>query len=196
MSVIFLLSGQNSTNKLIDNRLIYIPQINWPAISVGLLKMNLLPFFAFITLTAASSFPLERSLNPQPKAASENYRLPSHAYPVHYDLTLEPNFSDFSFAGEASIELEITEEASNLTLHAYNLTVSVENVIFGDVEVESVDYNENYQFLIIHLGKNVSQGSYVLNITYEGYLNTNNRGFYRGNYQNSDGETRYVQQTL
>lgn len=154
--------------------------------------MNLLPFLAFITLTAATSFPLERSINAQPRATSDNYRLPTNVYPVHYDLTLEPNFSNFSFAGEASIELQVTDETNNITLHAYNLTVSVEGVNFGDIEIESVDYVEEYQFLIINLGQNVTQGSYMLNIIYEGYLNSNNRGFYRGNYQDSDGDTRYV----
>lgn len=191
MSVIFFLSGHNSTNKKSTINL-YKSPVNWFTISVTLLKMNLLPFLAFITSTAATSFPLERSLNPQPRATSDNYRLPTHVYPVHYDLTLEPNFSNFSFAGEASIELQVTEETNNITLHAYNLTVSVEGVSFGDVEIENVDYVEDYQFLIISLGRNVSQGSYVLNIIYEGYLNSNNRGFYRGNYQDSDGGTRYV----
>lgn len=157
-------------------------------------KMNPLPFFGFLTLVSASSFPLERSLNPQPRASSAEYRLPGHAYPVHYELTLEPNFNDFSFAGQTSIELVITAEANNITLHAYNLTVSAEAVTFGnsstEVAVDSVDYDETYQFLIITFNRSVEVGSYVLNISYEGYLNSNNRGFYKGNYEDSEGETR------
>lgn len=154
--------------------------------------MKPLPFFVFITLVSATSFPLEKSLNPQPRASSDNYRLPSHVYPIHYELTLEPNFTNFTFTGEVSIELEIAEETSNITLHVYNLTVNFEDVSFGDIEIESVNYNEDYQFLIINFVNNVSEGSYILKINYEGYLNSNNRGFYRGNYQDSDGETRYV----
>lgn len=156
--------------------------------------MNSLPFLACLSLVSASSFPLERALNPQPRASSADYRLPTHAYPIHYDVTLEPNFTNFSFAGEVSIEIQITEEANNVTLHAYNLTVVAEDVSFGngsDVAVEGVSYDEDFQFLVIGLRENVSVGSYVLRIVYEGYLNSNNRGFYRGNYEDSENETRY-----
>lgn len=157
-------------------------------------KMSPLPFLTFITVISASSFPLQRSLNPQPRASSADYRLPGHTYPVHYGLTLQPNLSNFSFVGEASIELEITEETSSITLHAYNLTVDVAKVSFSNesvgVAVTRIDYDEDYQFLIFQFGTNVSIGSYVLYIPYEGYLNSNNRGFYRGNYEDSEGNIR------
>lgn len=149
----------------------------------------LLPLLAVYT-TITLAFPLEKALNLQPKAASANYRLPTHINPLHYDLTLEPDFSDFTFTGEATIEVEITEETDNITLHAYNLTVGVDGVTFGNVGVANVSYDDFYQFLVITFEESVPEGSYVLKISYDGYLNSNNRGFYRGNYQDQNGETR------
>lgn len=155
---------------------------------------HLLPFIAF-TLVSANFFPLDKSLNPQPKVSSADYRLPTHARPVHYELTLEPNFTDFTFSGLAVIEVEITKEANNITLHVYNLTVAVEDVDFSndtsEFVVESVENVEDYQFLVIRFGSEVPLGFYTLTISYQGYLNSNNRGFYRGNYETSNGETRY-----
>lgn len=157
--------------------------------------MNLLPLFSLFTLTSATSFPLERSLNPPSKASSSEYRLPLVAYPVHYDLTVEPNFTNFSFKGETSINLKIVEETDNITLHANNLTITTEGVRFGNAEgnIKVIDlvYTSRTQFLTIVLEREVTKGYYVLNISYEGYLDNNNKGFYRASYEDSAGETRY-----
>lgn len=160
--------------------------------------MNPLPFFAFITIVSASLFPLERSLNPQPRASSADYRLPVHANPVHYEVTLEPYFNNFSFVGEVLIELEITDSANNITLHSYNLTVDDKVSLSNGsatIEATGIDYDEDYQFLTIQFDSNVTVGYYFLNISYEGYLNSDNKGFYVGSYEDSEGETRYIPYT-
>lgn len=39
------------------------------------------------------------------------YRLPSTVYPVHYNITIHPYFSNFTFNGEESIDLVILKDA-------------------------------------------------------------------------------------
>lgn len=156
--------------------------------------MKLLYFSAIVTVVSAVSYPLEVCSNPEAKSSSAEYRLPVHAYPVHYDVALEANLTDFSFTGNVSIEIEITEEASNITLHAYKLTVTVEGINLSnataEVVVERLHYNKKYQFLTIFFENKIAVGSYILKISYKGTLGEYKMGFYRGKYQNSVGETK------
>lgn len=55
--------------------------------------------------------------------APENFRLPSKIKPIHYDLTLEPHFEKAAYSGEIIIQLEVLEEAREVTLHSENLDI-------------------------------------------------------------------------
>lgn len=154
--------------------------------------------FASVLLFSASTFvcadfPLPSALNIIPRADGGDYRLPTHAAPVYYEITVEPFFSNFTFDGVSYIEIEVTEEADNITLHANELTISEEATLYnssGDsIEVVAIYNDTTLQFVIFQFERNISAGTYFLNIPYSGILNSNNRGFYRGNYQNESGET-------
>lgn len=47
-------------------------------------------------------------------------RLPLNARPVHYDVTIKPNFDDFTFEGVESIDMEV-----NYFRFQYLLTVTI-----------------------------------------------------------------------
>lgn len=55
--------------------------------------------------------------------APENFRLPSKINPIHYDLTLEPHFEKAAYSGNVIIQLEVLEEAGEVTLHSENLII-------------------------------------------------------------------------
>lgn len=158
----------------------------------SIMQRNLWVVLSCLLATCSAEFPLPESSYVQSRADGSDYRLPTHVVPVHYELTLEPLFDSFTFNGVASIEVEVTEEANNITLHANQLTITTVTVrnSSSEIEVASVSNDTSTQFLIVELASNASTGVYYLDITYVGELNSNNRGFYRGNYQNESGDTR------
>lgn len=141
-----------------------------------------------------AKFPVPRSTIAQSRATSEDYRLPTHVTPVHYNVALEPFFDNFTFNGYVQIEVEVTEEASNITLHANTLTINESDVSLvqfpsTNVPITNVTFESEKHFLIIYA--NVSSGAYYINIVFTGILNDNNNGFYRASYTDKDGNTRY-----
>lgn len=146
-----------------------------------------------LAASCSADFPLPESSYVGSRADGSEYRLPTHAAPVHYELTLEPLFDSFTFEGVATIELEVTEEANNITLHANQLTitnVTLQNASLSEIQVSGFSNETERQFLIVELATNITAGTYYLNIVYTGELNSNNRGFYRGSYENENGTTR------
>lgn len=156
------------------------------------MESNLWVVLSFLLAACSADFPLPESTYVQTRADGGDYRLPTHAAPVHYELTLEPLFDSFTFNGIASIEVEVSEAANNITLHANELTIT--NVTArnstNEIEVSGVSNDTTLQFLIVQFASNITAGVYYLEITYVGELNSNNRGFYRGNYEDESGEER------
>ena len=78
---------------------------------------------------------------------SENpFRLPRSAIPVHYDLRLEPDLGTFTFDGEVSIRIGITETLDQIVLNAAEIdiktmTLSGED---GETAVTGVTYDDEY----------------------------------------------------
>lgn len=161
-------------------------------VKTRIMECNLWIVLSFLVATCFADFPLPESTYVQSRADGGDYRLPTHVAPVHYELTLEPLFDSFTFNGVASIQVEVTEEANNITLHANQLTITNVTVrnSSSEFQVAAVSNDTDKQFLIIQFSSNIAVGDYYLDITYVGELNSNNRGFYRGNYQNEIGETR------
>ncbi len=78
---------------------------------------------------------------------SENpFRLPRSAIPVHYDLRLEPDLGTFTFDGEVSIRIGVTETLDQIVLNAAEIdiktvTLSGED---GETAVTGVTYDDEY----------------------------------------------------
>lgn len=142
-----------------------------------------------VSSVLTSDFPLDVELNILPRD-DVDYRLPAHVYPVHYDLTLQPFFDIFNYTGDEIIEIVVTEAASNITFHAY--TITIESIVVTNESGSALDSNftldETRHFVIVQFESDISVGTYYLNINFIGILNLNNRGFYRGNYENENGE--------
>jgi aminopeptidase 2 len=43
--------------------------------------------------------------------------LPANVIPRHYDLTLEPDFKTFKFKGTVTIDLDVAEDTTSVTLN-------------------------------------------------------------------------------
>ncbi|XP_061390812.1 thyrotropin-releasing hormone-degrading ectoenzyme-like [Musca vetustissima] len=147
---------------------------------------------------------------PTSESSYSHYRLPSAVKPDHYHLkliTYLEESNNFTFSGKVSIEFEVLEETSNITLHVRNLTVDKEQIalhnIPGDVDVnnfnfclQNIETIPEHDYYIIQLCEPLSSGQrYNLTLSFEGILNDDLTGYYRSSYVNEMNETQLLSVT-
>jgi len=148
----------------------------------------------------------EPSAEPEPehttaKAKLTDVRLPTHLVPLKYKLELVPFIipDNFTIRGYAEIEMNCTESAYNVTLHAADLAIENDTVAIMEkggnhVDIFKIDYDMAREFIIINLNNGLLAGKiYVIKIHYTAFLKDNLKGFYRSVYKDrTTGEDEYV----
>jgi aminopeptidase 2 len=125
--------------------------------------------------------------------------LPTNVKPVHYDLTLEPNFDDFTYEGTVVIDLDVNQDTTSISLNANELTIHSTKVTAGDqviTESPTVAHDEDSQTTKVSFDQTISKASKAkLTMTFSGILNDNMAGFYRSSFKAADGSTTYMATT-
>ena len=130
--------------------------------------------------------------------------LPDNVRPVHYDLTLTPNFDDFTFAGEVDITVSMEPGASEIVLNCAEIDIHTASVSWTDTNGEqehaasSIAYDTENERAIISIATAPGDGvvgNPHLRMTFTGELNDKLRGFYRSQYTNPEGEIAYLATT-
>lgn len=49
--------------------------------------------------------------------------LPTNVVPKHYDLTLEPDLTKFTFDGTVTIDVDVAEDSTSISLHTLELDI-------------------------------------------------------------------------
>lgn len=111
-------------------------------------------------------------------------QLPKHIRPLHYHLTLTPNFSDFTFDGEEDIEIVIIEPTDRIVLHAADLRILTGELTrdwetYQPTEIILDAEKETVTFLFSTV---LVPGTARLHNEFIGILNDQMRGFYRSTY--------------
>ncbi|XP_036927026.1 glutamyl aminopeptidase [Acanthopagrus latus] len=135
-----------------------------------------------------------------------NFRLPDYVKPVHYDLHLEPNMEDDTYAGTVSVHVEVSKPTQHLWLHIRETFVSAMprltmlNSQGGEKEVpvkSCFEYN-THQYVVVEATEQLpitGPGEvYVLSLDFQGWLNGSVVGFYRVIYT-EDGVTKKIAAT-
>lgn len=126
-------------------------------------------------------------------AAVEREILPTNVKPLHYDLTLEPLFDNFTFNGEVSIDLHVNERSDFVTLNS--LEIDIREAKINDVVIDKISFDEDKQSVTFKFDDHLVEGANaVLYIKFVGQLNDKMAGFYRSSYQ-EDGKTKYLATT-
>lgn len=124
--------------------------------------------------------------------------LPNNVTPLHYDITLEPNFRAFTFEGSLKIDLQINDHSINSVQINY-LEIDFHSARIEGVNAIEVNKNENQQkaTLVFPNGTFENLGpSAKLEIIFSGILNDQMAGFYRAKYTDKvTGETKYMATT-
>lgn len=119
--------------------------------------------------------------------------LPTNVSPLHYELTLEPNFDSFKFDGSVDITVQINERTNFIELNS--IEIEIHSAFVNDVKVSKITYNEEEQTARFELDDHLIEGAEaILRLTFTGILNDKMAGFYRSTYQ-EDGKTKYLATT-
>ncbi|POS80893.1 aminopeptidase 2 [Diaporthe helianthi] len=117
--------------------------------------------------------------------------LPTNVVPRHYDLTLEPNFTNFTFDGTVVVDLDVAEDSKSISLHTLELDIHSANISSDGNVISSspqTSYDEKTQVSKFDFSDVIPKGSKAqLEIKFTGQLNDKMAGFYRSTYKKPDG---------
>jgi aminopeptidase N/puromycin-sensitive aminopeptidase len=126
---------------------------------------TILAFAALLCLAFASSLHAQR--------------LPSTVRPEHYALTLTPDLKAATFAGVESIDLDLAEPTTSITLNAAEIAFqSVTVTAAGKTQRAAISLGADKQQATFTFPEKLPAGKATLSIAYSGILNNELRGFY------------------
>ncbi|MBI5698468.1 MAG: M1 family peptidase, partial [Thaumarchaeota archaeon] len=115
--------------------------------------------------------------------------------PLNYSLSFEPIFSNFTFEGKEIITVNIPKPTNTITLHAAELKIKKCLVQFAGKSIPAqTKLDEKNETLTIKLGTKISKTAKII-IEYTGILNDRLVGFYRSQYKDKSGKTKYLATT-
>ncbi|KAL8924623.1 MAG: hypothetical protein Q9208_003938 [Pyrenodesmia sp. 3 TL-2023] len=124
--------------------------------------------------------------------------LPANVKPLHYDLTLEPDFAKFTYEGKVVIDLDVKEDTKSISLNSLEIDIHSTSISVAGNEITSsptITYNEDAQTTTVTLDRIIPAGSKAqLTQTFTGHLNDKMAGFYRSSFKH-DGVTKYLATT-
>ncbi|KAK6198853.1 alanine/arginine aminopeptidase [Scheffersomyces amazonensis] len=124
---------------------------------------------------------------------SDREVLPNNVKPLHYDLTIEPIFENFTFKGEVTIDLHVLERTDYISLNS--LQIEIQESKLNDIELKNIQFDVNKQIVTFKLDDHLVEGADAkLYIKFTGTLNEDMAGFYKSSYQ-ENGETKYLATT-
>ena len=129
---------------------------------------------------------------------STAYRLPTNVQPIRYSLTLTPDLDDFTFQGEGTIEIRITEATSRIVVNASDLQISLGQLTLEDgstLTAGEIALDEDSQTATFSFDRDIPTGTAAFHVVFTGVLNDELRGFYRSQYTTPDGQVRYLATT-
>ena len=128
----------------------------------------------------------------------ENLRLPSYIVPIHYDITLYPDFYESNgwFYGNETVEIDIQQTTNVILIHTNFLNITRTRLSYSDginIELSRTFWFEENQFWVVETVAPIRVGTVYLDLEFDGSLTRAIVGFYKSSYVNSDtGMTRFV----
>lgn len=125
------------------------------------------------------------------------HRLPSTVIPSRYELTLEPDLQASTFAGFASITVDISEPVTEVHLHASELTIDEAWLEADDgarLDV-SVEFHAETEQATLTLDGSAQPGRWTVHLRFAGELNDKLTGFYRSTFTAPDGQVHLIATT-
>jgi len=130
-------------------------------------------------------------------ASEADYRLPRTVIPSHYDLTLTPDLAAARFGGHVVIDINVHEAVPEIVLNTAELTLHSASVFndAGQRLVASIETDEETERSTLALPAVIEPGAWKIEISFDGILNDDLRGFYRSVYTDPDGNEKTIATT-
>src|SRR5579872_5873425 len=107
-------------------------------------------------------------------------RLPLEATPVHYQLTLTPDFVRNKYTGDEVIRVRILKPTSSITLNALEIEFEQANITSDHETMNAtVAPDSSREMATLKVSKVLQPGPAEIHIRFKGILNDKLRGFYR-----------------
>ena len=124
--------------------------------------------------------------------------VPANVKPWKYRITLEPDFSTFTFTGSEAIQIDILSPTTSITLNSIEIAIQSCSITLSDgteLAAQSTLLNEEDETASFQFGIELPAGEATLTIDFTGELNDKLRGFYRSSYNDIDGNERFLATT-
>ncbi len=126
--------------------------------------------------------------------SNDPYRLDRRAVPHHYDLRIEPDADEGSFAGSVIIELDVVTPCDALVCNAADLAITdawIETPS-GDRRAATVSLIPDAERISIDPGETLHPGAHRLHLAFRGRLDGRLRGLYRSSWTGEDGNQQHL----
>ena len=124
--------------------------------------------------------------------------LPNNVKPAKYDITLEPDFTTFTFNGSETIQIEVLSPTTAIMLNSIEIDIQACSVTpsgGAELQAQSISFDEEAETATLEFGAELPAGEATLAIRFTGELNDKLRGFYRSTYTDIDGNERHMATT-
>jgi puromycin-sensitive aminopeptidase len=123
--------------------------------------------------------------------------LPAEVRPVKYRITLSPDLTGFTFAGEETIDIEVKRPTAQIVLNAAELEIQAAHVLLDGqrMPAQSIELDAKAETATLTFGTPLTIGTSQLYMRFTGILNDKLRGFYRSEYTLPDGTKRVMATT-
>jgi puromycin-sensitive aminopeptidase len=123
--------------------------------------------------------------------------LPAEVRPVRYRVSLSPNLTVFTFAGEETIDIEVNQATSQIVLNAAELEIQEAHVLRDGqrISVQAIAIDADAETATLTFAAPLPTGTMQLFVRFTGILNDKLRGFYRSEYTLPDGSKRVMATT-
>ena len=124
--------------------------------------------------------------------------LPTNVKPIGYDITLEPDFSTFTFKGMETIRVDVLSPTSSITLNSIEIAIqscAITPSAGSELAAQNISFDEDSESATFEFGAELPAGEATLAIEFTGELNDKLRGFYRSTYTDINGNERNMATT-
>ncbi len=124
--------------------------------------------------------------------------LPPGVKPTGYRLILKPDLEEFTFEGSETIEIDVIEPTTSITLNAIELDIRSCVLTLNGREPKSplsTTLDEKAETATFQFADRIPAGRASLEVDFTGELNDRLRGFYRSRYTDANGTERYLATT-
>ncbi|GAC1586834.1 MAG: M1 family metallopeptidase [Acidimicrobiales bacterium] len=129
--------------------------------------------------------------------STDPYRLPSTVTPIHYQLSIAPDFTTYRFDGTSVVTLTVHEPVREVVLNSADLSIDTVTLVLSDGgELEGrVTSDPEHERVTLVFDREIPAGQATLTVAYEGAINDELRGFYRSTFTDPEGVERVIATT-